>query len=76
MEVWWPKVKPETRDWLIANNGDALPAPVVEDIAGAGGAIDTDAWWIGQNGSSGFYLSDAAIDWIEAVANGETPEAP
>ncbi len=76
MEAWWPKLKPLTRDWLIANNGEALPSPVLEDIAGAGGSIASNAWWVGENGPSGSFLSDAAIDWIEAVANGEQPEAP
>ena len=37
--------------------------------------MGTDAWWIGQNGPTGFSLSDAAVDWIEEVANGETPAA-
>jgi hypothetical protein len=76
MEVWWPKVTAQTRDWLVANNGDVLPPPVVEDIVRAGGAVTSDAWWVGQHGPSGVYLSDAAVDWVEAVANGEAPEAP
>jgi hypothetical protein len=48
-------------------------APVVEEITRAGGEVATDAWWVGENGPTGFYMSDAAIDWIEEVANGETP---
>ncbi len=76
IEQWWPTLQPSTREWLIANNGDAVPAPIVEEIAQAGGAITSEAWWVGQNGPSGFYLSDAAIDWIEEIANGETPQAP
>lgn len=76
IEQWWPELHPSTRDWLIANNGDAVPAPIVEEIARAGGAITSDAWWVGQNDASGFYLSDAAIDWVDEVANAETPEAP
>jgi hypothetical protein len=76
IEAWWPKLKPETRDWLIANNGDVVPAPVVEEIARVGGAISADAWWVGQHGPTGFYLSDAAVDWVDEVANGETPEVP
>lgn len=75
MEVWWPRLRQETRDWLIANNGDALPVSVVAEITRAGGLVGTDAWWVGQNGPTGFYLSDAAVDWIEEVANGETPAA-
>ena len=75
MEMWWPRLRQETRDWLIANNGDAVPTSVIEDITRAGGSIVSDAWWVGENGPAGFYLSDAAIDWIEEVANGETPAA-
>jgi hypothetical protein len=40
----------------------------------AGGAVASNAWWVGENGSTGFHLSDAVIDWIEEVANGEAPE--
>jgi hypothetical protein len=76
MEVWWPRLRQETRDWLIANNGDAVPSPVVEEITRAGGSVATDAWWVGENGPTGFYLSDPAVDWIEEVANGETPSVP
>jgi hypothetical protein len=48
---------------------------VVVEITEAGGAVDADdAWWVGESGPSGFYFSDEAVDWIEAVANGETPE--
>ena len=76
LEEWWPRLTQEARDWLIANNGDALSAPVIEEITRAGGSVSTDAWWIGQDGPTGLYLSDEAVDWVEAVANGEVPEAP
>ena len=71
----WPRISHETRDWLIANNGDAVPASVTEEITRAGGSVATDAWWVGQNGPAGFSLSDEAVDWIEEVANAETPES-
>jgi len=67
MEVWWSTLRPETRDWLIAHNGEAVPAAVVEEIARAGGSVTSDAWWVGRNGPTGFYFSDAAIDWVEEV---------
>jgi hypothetical protein len=73
IEAWWSRLPQETRDWLVANNGDVVPAPVVDEITRAGGEVATDAWWVGENGPTGFYMSDAAIDWIEEVANGETP---
>ena len=74
LEEWWPRLSPETRDRLMANNGDAVPAAVIEEITRAGSVVATDAWWVGQSGPAGFYLSDEAVDWIEEVANGETPE--
>jgi hypothetical protein len=74
IEDWWPLLTPETRDWLIANNGDAVPDSVTEEITRVGGLVAPEAWWVGRNGPTGFYLSDAAVDWIEEFANGETPE--
>lgn len=73
LEEWWPRLSQATRDWLIANNGDAVPASVTEEITRAGGLVTSDSWWVGQSGPTGFYLSDEAVDWIEAVANGEQP---
>lgn len=76
IEQWWPKVRPLTREWLIENNGDALPAHIVAEVAAAGGSITSDAWWVGQSGPSGFFISDEAADWIEEIANGEDPDTP
>ena len=76
LEEWWPRLTQDARDWLIANNGDALAASVIDEITRAGGSVTTNAWWVGQDGPTGFYLSDEAVDWVEAVANGEVPEAP
>lgn len=73
IEEWWPKLRRQSRDYLINNNGDVVPPDLVVKIAQAGGVITSDAWWVGQSGPSGFYLSDEAVDWIEEVANGETP---
>ena len=74
IEQWWPRLKPSTREWLIENNGDEVPAAVVAEIAEAGGPMASDQWWVGQ-GAPGFHIPDEAADWIEAVANGEEPEA-
>jgi len=60
----------------MAHNGEAVPASVIEEITRAGGSVSSDAWWFGPNGPTGFYFSDAAIDWVEEVANGELPAAP
>ncbi|MHA6513486.1 hypothetical protein [Tessaracoccus sp. Z1128] len=73
IEEWWPRLRAETRDWLIANNGDVVPSAVVEEIIRAGGDATSDAWRAGESGADGFYLADEVVDWIEEVANGETP---
>ena len=76
IEHWWPKLKPSTQKWLIENNGDAVSPDVVAEITQVGGVITSDAWWVGRTGPLGFYFSDEAVDWIEAVGNGEVPERP
>ncbi|MCC2592770.1 hypothetical protein LKO27_04975 [Tessaracoccus sp. OS52] len=74
IDAWWPKLRQQSRDYLIANNGDEVPPDLVEEIAEAGGTIGIDPRWVGKSGPAGLFLSDEAVDWIEAVANGETPE--
>ncbi len=44
-------------------------------IVAAGGSVTSNAWWVGEGAPDGFYLSDEAIDWIEAEANGESDES-
>lgn len=56
---WWPKLESSTQKWLVDNNGDTIPPHVIAEIAAAGG----------PDGG----LSDADVDWVEAVANEETP---
>lgn len=68
---WWPKLTASTREWLIANNGDAVPGAVVSEIEAVAGIGASGAWWIGASGPDGVYLSDRATDWIEETANGE-----
>ena len=77
MEIddWWSRLEPESREWLIDNNGDAVRGDIVAEIAQLGGMTASGAWWIGEDGPSGFYLSDRAIDWVEAKANGEDTDA-
>lgn len=70
----WPRLDTATRDWLIAHDGEAVPEHVLVQIAAAGGAVTSDAWWVGQPGPDGFYLSDEATDWVEATSNSETTD--
>ncbi|GAA4965110.1 hypothetical protein [Kineococcus glutinatus] len=74
LETWWPRLQQDSRDWLIAHNGEALSQHVVQDIERVGGPVPTEAWWLGEVGPDGLRLSDAAVDWIEEAANGEVPE--
>lgn len=43
IEAWWPQLRPATRQWLIANNGEAVPPLIVDEIAAVGGPAATDA---------------------------------
>lgn len=72
IEQWWSKLQQATRDWLIANNGDLVPVPVVDEIKQVGGPDLRDVSEVGQPG----YFSDEVIDWIEAVGNDEAPGSP
>lgn len=61
IEEWWPKLEPATRAWLVANNGDVIPADTIGKLTRAGRSASTDQF------------GDDEIDWIEAVANDEGP---
>jgi hypothetical protein len=76
IDEWWPKLLPSTRDWLIENNGDAVPPEIVAEIAAVVGSANPEEWWVGQIGPTGFFVSDEAIDWIEDMANDEPPTTP
>ena len=71
IEAWWPQLRPETRAWLTANNGDAVPSVIAEEIAALGGPAIADAWWSDAEGASGRNMPDDAVDWIEEAANEE-----
>ncbi len=70
---WWPRLLPQTRDWLIANNGDAVPPAIRAEIAEAGGPAPSDAWWVVEEDATGPVMPDDAVDWIDETANEEAP---
>jgi hypothetical protein len=76
LETWWYAVRPQTRDWLVAHNGEPLSGPVLEEIVAVDGPLDEGAWWVAHDEEGRPALSDAAVDWVETVANGETPPPP
>lgn len=45
MDEIWARLAPETRDWLIANNGDAVPADIAAEIDEAADAANADDVW-------------------------------
>ena len=71
IDEWWPMLSVQAQEWLTANNGDVVPVWVLAEIVSAGGDVDADADWVGESDADGVYLSDAAIDWVEATANDE-----
>ncbi len=74
IDEWWTELEPSTRQWLIDNNGDEVPAEIIQEILDAGGVPSTG--WLGDRDRdrAGFLLTDDAVDWIEAKANDEDPE--
>lgn len=72
IEDYWPQLSSETREWLIAHNGEPVPADVASAINGAADLLDPSA---AQRRAitPGLALSDEDVDWIEAVANDEDP---
>ncbi|WP_253182782.1 hypothetical protein [Arthrobacter sp. SW1] len=76
MAKWWLRLTPDTREWLINNNGDAVPRHIIAEIVEAGGSISSEAWWSGETTPEGFHFSDEAVDWIETAANSELPGLP
>ena len=73
IEDWWPKLATEDQDWLIQHNGEALPAGVLKKVSRVGGLICSSTNIVGYPKPDGFHFADETVDWIEAVANGETP---
>ena len=73
IENWWPRLTAEDQEWLMQHNGERVPADILQKVAYVGGLVCTPANIIGETRPDGFYFSDEAVDWIEAVANNETP---
>ena len=70
MEIieWWTKLDPDAQAWLIAHNGEAVSPEVLDKIVAVGGTAQRGA----ESEADGFFLSDEAVDWIEATANDES----
>lgn len=74
IDAWWGQLSSETRDWLMANNGGPVPPALVEQIKRAGGPAVSDPWWgASDDDPAEVMLPDAAVDWVEEIANAESP---
>jgi hypothetical protein len=71
IETWWPRLTDESQNWLIDHNGEPLDASVRRDIFDVNEGKTDPSWWTGESTDGVSELTDDAIDWIEAVANGE-----
>ena len=58
MDEIWARLALDTRDWLIANNGDAVPADIAAEIDELVEAIGADEVWAFAPGAS----SSAPLD--------------
>jgi len=68
----WPALDTQTREWLVEHNGEPLMPAILDALIGANGG-SLDAAWLAEDDGDGPVLIDDAVDWIEAVANGESP---
>lgn len=68
-EQWWSKLEPTTREWLIANNGDAVTERVATEVAAAGGPVAVEQ--AGEGTQPGWFYPDEVVDWVEEIANDE-----
>jgi hypothetical protein len=72
MEVIWPELRPATREWLIAHNGESVPANIISEVTRLGGPLAIGTAWVNdETSSASFHFSDEVTDWIEQIANGE-----
>ncbi|SDK46146.1 hypothetical protein SAMN04487913_101307 [Arthrobacter sp. ok362] len=72
-EQWWSKLQPATREWLIANNGAAVPERVANEVAAVGGPVAVKQ--AGEDDTQpGLFYPDEILDWVEEIANNEDPE--
>lgn len=69
-ESVWQMLDEPTREWLIAHNGEPLPAPVLAEIRGEHRDL-AGIPWLQRSDDEGWTLTDEAVDWVEEFANGE-----
>jgi hypothetical protein len=72
MEAVWLELRPETREWLIAHNGESVPASIISEVTRLGGPLAIGTAWVNdETPNASFHFSDEVTDWIEQTANSE-----
>lgn len=66
----WPLLSATTQTWLIDHNGEPLDPDVLAELVQASPG-EASPLWLDTDAEDGPALSDATVDWIEAVANDE-----
>ncbi|WFR72253.1 hypothetical protein P9209_28225 [Prescottella defluvii] len=61
----------EVQDWFVEHTGESLDPSVTVEVLAVNGDVSEPGWWSGESVDGYSELTDAAIDWIEAWANGE-----
>lgn len=71
IEAVWLELRPETREWLIAHNGESVPGNIISEVTRLSGPMAVGTIWVDDPSSASFHFSDEVTDWIEQTANGE-----
>jgi len=69
MEEIWMRLAPDTRDWLIANNGDAIPADIAAEIEELVEAAGADEVWAVPAGPDGGPLDPDDVDDTDSLGD-------
>jgi hypothetical protein len=74
IETIWPLLSADTRDWLIANNGDAVPADIAAEIDEAVDASGSDEVWADPDDSVVLRPADETSDEDADIDDDEDDE--
>lgn len=71
MSQVWPRLATTTQTWLVEHNGEPLPDDILDEILTVTAGQRDPRWWAGDSHGGETQLTDEAVDWIDATANGE-----
>jgi hypothetical protein len=74
IEDIWPRLAPQTQEWLIANNGDAVPDDIAAEIDVIVDAVGSDDVWADDEDEDVPIADDEDDDEIEGEDDGDEDE--